>query len=261
MEYCNFAKVFIARCTKDNNAIDNFNKYVEKDNTIAKEQSFVPQYYSGISITQRYENYRAFTNNYKNLQIPSYDIFRSKCTKMQEYLYNCKYYTNRGKHGEKKKFLEFFSLKSWLTLSENQRKSHQLENCLACQTECAEQSSLHISSKSSELNGVCNKIVTDIRSMTITSPSSTPQTQAKKVVKTVLNVLKPKLESQLNIDFKDAVADALNLQPKLSAAKENEAFTKTIDSTNRQIEESWKENDSDLLHVLSSGKSFQQYDR
>ena len=58
MNICNFAKVIIARATKDNN----FEENVRNPSTEMK-----PSYNNHISVNKRYQNYMLFMNKYPNM--------------------------------------------------------------------------------------------------------------------------------------------------------------------------------------------------
>ncbi|CAG2217213.1 unnamed protein product [Mytilus edulis] len=247
------------RSSKDLSEIKNFNKHLEEQETNASisNNSFIPKYYNGISLTQRYDNYCAFVDRCKSLHITTYDVFKQQCKRIQDYLSENKYYKNRNTNGEKKTFIEFFSLNKWLKLSDGARREHSLHNCFACQTVLMEQSSLHTSFLQSRLNSACTQMVESFSSLT--AKCNTP-TQGNKIVKTVVGLIQPLIEKNLNVNFKEAVAASLNLTPRVSASEREQNITRVIINTNKQIENSYKENDLDIEH-LASGKSYQQYDR
>ncbi|VDI42164.1 Hypothetical predicted protein [Mytilus galloprovincialis] len=258
--YTWLSKVFIGRSSKDLSEIKNFNKHLEEQETNASisNKSFIPKYYNGISLTQRYDNYCAFVDRCKSLHITTYDVFKQQCKRIQDYLSENKYYKNRNTNGEKKTFIEFFSLNKWLKLSDGARREHSLHNCFACQTVLMEQSSLHTSFLQSRLNSACTQMVESFSSLT--AKCNTP-TQGNKIVKTVVGLIQPLMEKNLNVNFKEAVAASFNLTPRVSASEREQNITRVLINTNKQIEDSYKENDLDIEHLLASGKSYQQYDR
>ncbi|CAG2231599.1 unnamed protein product [Mytilus edulis] len=152
----------------------------------------------------------------RNLQIPSYDIFKNQLPKLQNYVTNSKYFVHNGKAGEKMRFTDNFSLFNWLKLPENEKQSHKLQDCSTCLTTHGSISSLHKSySHASSLVQPCKDLVNNINEI-IVSPSSSI---GKKTVQNVIKVLEPIIETQFNINFKKTLADVMNMSPRESAVE------------------------------------------
>ncbi|CAC5361977.1 unnamed protein product [Mytilus coruscus] len=195
---------------------------------------------------------------YRNLQIPSYDIFKNQLPKLQNYVTNSKYFVHNGKAGEKMRFTDNFSLFNWLKLPENEKQSHKLQDCSTCLTTHGSISSLHKSySHASSLVQPCKDLVNNINEI-IVSPSSSI---GKKTVQNVIKVLEPIIETQYNINFKKTLAEVMNMSPRESVVEKNNKIMTSIRETTQQIAESMTENDGDVQNLLASGKSFLQYER
>ena len=257
MNLCNFAKILIARSSKDSNAIDFYNNINKDDST--GSTTFIEKLNSLISLKQRHENYNIFTSKYPKLQVPSYTTFKNTCVKLQDYVTLDKYYSNRNANNERKKFIEHFSLQNFCKLPENGKSLHKLADCNECLTVHAEYSSLHTSyEKSANLHHLCNNIVENIEN--VTSPSTNVEAKGKKSVKLLLKVLQPVVENKYNIDFKKTVANTLSLTPKIPANEQKRTILKSVKTAQSEIQHSFQQNDNDLSHLLSSGKSFKQHD-
>ena len=200
-------------------------------------------------------------NNYKNLNIESYDTFKNMLKKVQKYVTESKYFINNSKNGEKKKFTDYFCLNNWLHLPEADQKQHTIDNCIQCMTVHASSSSLHKSfSNASILEQSGSMLLKNIENLT--PPNTKPsQKKGQKAVETMMKVLQPVVERKYDTNFKNAVAESLSLQPKETAREAKKKVKKIIHQTKHQIEESMQENDNDLDHLLGSGQSFAQYER
>ena len=105
---------------------------------------------------------------------------------------------------------------------------------------------------------MCNNIVENIEN--VTSPSTNVEAKGKKSVKLLLKVLQPVVENKYNIDFKKTVANTLSLTPKIPANEQKRTILKSVKTAQSEIQHSFQQNDNDLSHLLSSGKSFKQHD-
>ena len=94
MNYCNFAKVILARATKDKAQIDHFNS--ESDN-----DSIKAHYNNSLPLNIRYDNYTTFMQKFPKMHINSYIYFCQKVPLIQNYVYKNTYYTTNNKNGEK----------------------------------------------------------------------------------------------------------------------------------------------------------------
>ena len=82
-------------------------------------------------------------HKFPKMYINSYIYFCQKVSHVQNYVYMNTYYTTTNKNGEKSRFVNHFSLQSWLQLTNIQKHGHQLENCNQCNTHGLEYSILH----------------------------------------------------------------------------------------------------------------------
>lgn len=173
MNYCNFAKVIIARSTKDKTAIDNYNQ--SKQQNPEPDKILKPHYNNHLSIQQRYENYSIFMGKYPKMLISSYNYFRLKLPKLQDYVYQNRYYLNKNKTGEKEKFVSQFSLVNWMQMKEIEKHQHTLEDCPICTTKYNVSSSLHtcrkVENKAENLKSSCTNLVDTIQEEFSASPS------------------------------------------------------------------------------------------
>ena len=131
-----FVKVILARATKDKAQIDHFNS--ESDN-----DSIKAQYNNSLPLNIRYHNYTTFMQTFPKMHINSYIYFCQKVLLIQNYVYKNTYYTTNNKNGEKSRFVNHFSLQSWLQLTNSQKHGHQLEHCNECNTHDLEYSIIH----------------------------------------------------------------------------------------------------------------------
>ena len=126
----------LARATKDKAQIDHFNS--ESDN-----DSIKAQYNNSLPLNIRYDNYTTFMQKFPKMHINSYIYFCQKVPLIQNYVYKNTYYTTNNKNGEKSRFVNNFSLQSWLQLTNSQKHGHQLENYNECNTHDLKYSILH----------------------------------------------------------------------------------------------------------------------
>ncbi|CAG2197096.1 unnamed protein product [Mytilus edulis] len=86
MNLCNYAKVILARSTKEPETLKWWNDQPNKENKILVH---VPNHSQNINVRARYENYHAFMHSYPKMHIPLQE-FKSRIPRLQNYLSNAK---------------------------------------------------------------------------------------------------------------------------------------------------------------------------
>lgn len=253
MNYCNFAKVILARATKDKAQIEHFNSASDND-------SIKAQYNNSLPLNVRYDNYTTFMQKFPKMHIHSYIYFCQKVPLVQNYVYKNTYYTNNNKNGEKSRFINHFSLQSWLQLTNSQKHGHQLENCNECNTHDLEYSIQHQSVPLEAKNAykLSQDLTTNICQQTI---SRNPSNKGIKVAKSMVNILNPVFEKEFGHTFQKAMIEAHNLSPQESSKEKGKKVEKSVRQTKQSITKSIEENDKDATILLSMGKSYSQYER
>ena len=114
MNYCNFAKVLIARNTKDPQSIEWWNLFSSDQQKKWASNSLPPSSSSFNNIIvpkKRYEFYTQVMHKYPKMCLP-YNKFVRQIPRLQNYLTKNVYYKNSNKAGEKKRISKsFFSAK------------------------------------------------------------------------------------------------------------------------------------------------------
>jgi hypothetical protein len=229
MNLCHFAKVIIGRSTKDQSEIKYYEDFINgRQNEHHHKASRFDTTFSG---KRRYLFYAEVMHKYPKMHMPL-EVFVHKLTRIQTYLAKSKYYKNHNKSGEKKYFVDSHNLTSWLNLSEDERRSHRLQDCSKCQEN--ESTDLHVSLSSKKEEKQWKKLSeTVIDSLSsVTSPRGPDKT-----VQDFLSILHPMLEEKLGVDLKLCVEKSLNvgLQGKKTTAKRKErAATALKEKTNLQ---------------------------
>lgn len=129
-------------------------------------------------------------------------------------------------NGERKQFVEFFSLQNWAKLSKTAKQGHSITDCRACTYDLHSMSSLHLS-YSRELKDAINKC----QDMT---------------------------ES---FNFTDAISRSLNLTPKLTSEEKRKQNKEKLQNSHEKLKTTLSKDDFDVNYFLSSGKSYSQYER
>ncbi|XP_048741260.2 uncharacterized protein LOC125655132 [Ostrea edulis] len=224
MNLCHFAKVIIARSTKNISEIKYHENFVNGNHDNNRQKS--PKYDSSISGNGRYLFYTEVMHSYPKMSI-SRTEFCHKLSRIQTYLSQNKYYKNANKSGEKMSFLEAYNLTSWLDLSEKERRSHKLHDCSECKER---ESTLHVSaSKETKCLENLSETITNSISA-ITSPKT-----ANKTVQRFIAMLSPMLKQKLDVDFKECVEKTFNFQGKETPAKKQKRATKTLEKNNKNM--------------------------
>ena len=257
MNYCNFGKVLIARATKDLEAIKWWNSDKKDDcgsGTIKQNLS------ENFTLKDRYYNYEKFIEGYPRMNI-SYPVFQTKQAKIQGFLTDKKYWLNNSKNGEKKLFLEHFSLQNWTKMSDVEKKQHKIEDCVPCNSTHLISSQLHksVSSLTSNIQQNCEEATKSMISMV--SPNSHSKRKGIQVVKIIVNLIQPIVEKDLNIEFDRKLEEHITLSPPINPKDHQIEIRNSIKKSKTLVEQSLRDNGKDLSNFLGSPKSYNQYSR
>ena len=198
MNFWNFAKVIIARATKDTGLLEWFRNGQDGPTPI-------PSHHDRMTAKLRHEAYINITDRYEKMQLPL-DVFRDKVKVVQKYLTKNMYYKNGNKSGETNTFLTKFSLTAWLSLSEQERKQYQVIKCSICEGRHLPGSSLLKSNNESvqQVINSCEDLVEAIQR----NESST------EAIQTILNTINPMIKEKLNLDPSTEIAKHMKMTQK-----------------------------------------------
>ena len=251
MNYCNFAKVLIARNTKDPQSIEWWNLFSSDQQKKWASNSLPPSSSSFNNIIvpkKRYEFYTQVMHKYPKMYLP-YNKFVRQIPRLQNYLTKNVYYKNSNKAGEKKEFLNHFSLQNWCTkLGERERKLHQLVNCPPCESQNLAQTVLHSSASEN---------VTDIVNQTTELAHKISQLKSPKAEE-FISVLEPIIEQKFKTSMKSAVSKQYNLAEKITSEQKQKQNLQQRKDNKEKINEIFSENSNNINVFLSTGKSFRQ---
>ena len=117
MNFCNFAKIILARTTKDSNAIAWWEKKnKENENNSNENNKIISNYNCCLSSSFRHKIYNNIMFRYPKMQIAA-SVFQKRIKNLQKYVAESKYYKGNNKNGEKTRFVNSFSLQNWEQLS------------------------------------------------------------------------------------------------------------------------------------------------
>ena len=224
MNFCNFGKVIIARATKDLTTI----KWWNEEQTSSQETQHKPVFTQNLCNRDRYDNYQAFMHEYTKMNI-EFDTFNLKLHRVQEYLANKKYWVNKNKNKEQKKFIDYFSLQKWVELTVQEKKQHRIENCIPCTTIHVETSKLHksIPGTSQAITDDCENLAGNMIGMISPNSSGTAQ-KGLKVIKSVVEVLQPIVENQLDVKFGTKLSSTLSITPNITPKDHQKEVQKSL---------------------------------
>ncbi|CAC5399835.1 unnamed protein product [Mytilus coruscus] len=189
------------------------------------------------------------------MQLKSYEVFRKKVVKLQDYTTKNKYYVNFNKNGEREKFINHFDLLHWTKLEHAEKKQHQLEDCFVCTSIHSEESSLHTFSKQMKsINELSNNLVSSIKSISNTE-------SAAKIAKSVIHTLNPVFTREFQTTFEDSMTESLNLSPRETPQEKGKKTNQILTENTRSINKAIQNENEDVKKFLSSGKSYAQYER
>lgn len=254
MNLCNFGKVIIARATKDLATLDWWNNRNDE-----RKENLSPILTSHLSEHQRHNNYESFMKDHPKMQI-EFGTFRNKLKRLQKYLANKAQWKNNNKNGEQAQFMEHFSLKNWTKLDQYEKQQHCIENCVPCNTIHFNFSQLHnsISSVSTDIYLSCKQ--TTEHFIDIISPSSKSQEKGLKIIKSIVNIVQPIVEEKLNSKFDTTISNSITAAP-ISPRDQQRAIYQSATETRNKVQLTLTEGGNDVINLLSSGKSFKQYNR
>lgn len=190
MNYCNFAKVIIARSTKDNNLLTWWENH-EKNDADAGEISINRNCRNSNDV--RYNMYHQIMHRFPKMYVPL-SVFKKRLPRIQNYVTDAKYYKKNNMNGERKQFVEFFSLQNWAKLSKTAKQGHSITDCRACTYDLHSMSSLHLS-YSRELKDAINNCQ-DMTESFLNSTGTKTMTGAINIVKAMVNTMKPIFEKK-----------------------------------------------------------------
>lgn len=224
MNYCNFAKVIIARSSKDPQSIEWCkNKAEGKSTGTILPTPQLSKFSNLVSAPKRYDFYQTIMHRYPKMYIP-YKKFSSKLSKLQNYLTNNKYWKNANINGEKQQFLQKFSLDSWSLLSEREKHLHSLQDCARCEATDPSSSSLHrsVSEKTENIMFKADDLINEISTLT---PNRTANGQLQ-----MMNILEPIFESKFHTSLKNATSNFYSLTEKKTGVQK---FQEKINETRK----------------------------
>ncbi|CAC5362354.1 unnamed protein product [Mytilus coruscus] len=183
--------------------------------------------------------------------ISSYNYFRLKLPKLQDYIYQNKYYVNKNKTREKEKFVSQFSLVNWMQMKEIEKHQHTLEECPICTTKYNVFSSLHtcskVENKAENLKSTCTNLVDTIQEEFSATPS------INKVTKAVVQVINPVFASKFDVNFETAIAESFHLSPTETPESRKNTMEQTLNMSMQSINSALTDNDNDVEAVLTLG--------
>lgn len=246
MNLCNYAKVILARSTKEPESLNFWNNRNENDKV------FVPNHPQNISLAQRHNNYQIIMNKYPKMHMTLRE-FTSKVTRVQNYLKSTKYWKNGNQNGEKSCFIEQHQLKNWYHRSEAEKKQHSKENCSKCESDVFH-ASLHKSAAPDTVEAA-KSLANLVNNFSNSQSKASNETKAFQVVKTIA----PFIEKEFHVEMKDTVAKAYKISTKKS---ESEAkIAKKITASNKKTLAKIFASDNDEINFLSTNKSLREYER
>ncbi|KAK3107278.1 hypothetical protein FSP39_010990 [Pinctada imbricata] len=247
MNLCNFAKVIQARSTKEPSTIQSWQ-------TSSNNETFSsPQNASNIGVSQRYAFYMKFMQRFPKLHVTQ-NNFGNNIRKVQDYVHKTKYFNGNNKNGERSRFVEHFSLQSWEKLPYSEKITHTYTNCNPCQLLHSEYSSLHKSYSSSNIPSACKSLGESISALQTNRSMS--QKTGLQVIKSIVNVIQPVVEKNLNIQFPKDVSSCIS--PSFTTMRDTTTVMKNVSSS---ISASLVADDTDVSHFLALNKSYSQHDK
>lgn len=255
MNYCNFAKVIIARSTKDKNLLTWWENH-EKNDADAGEISINRNCRNSNDV--RYNMYHQIMHRFPKMYVPL-SVFKKRLPRIQNYVTDAKYYKKNNMNGERKQFVEFFSLQNWAKLSKTAKQGHSITDCRACTYDLHSLSSLHLS-YSRELKDAINNCQ-DMTESFLNSTGTKTMTGAINIVKAMVNTMKPIFEKKTGQNFTDAISKSLNLTPKLTSEEKRKQNKEKLQNSHEKLKTTLSQDDFDVNYFLSSGKSYSQHER
>lgn len=206
MNFCNFAKIIIARSSKDPKSLEWWQSTEKEKST----QPTLSNFSNLTSVTQRYEFYTKVMQRYPKMYI-SAKSFSSNLPRLQNYITQSKYWKNGNKHGERSTFIKRFSLENWYFLPVNEKNMHQLQDCTKCESSDPNVSSTHASVSESTENIIVKtkELANELKNL----HSQRLTEGSKQLVK----ILEPIFENTFHTSLKNTVTTHFNLVDKISS--------------------------------------------
>lgn len=251
MNYCNFAKVIIARNSKDPQSIDLWNSSSGKNNNSSPQLAVhLGKFNNLYTASERYEFYSRVMFKYPKMHVP-YTTFVRQLPRLQNYLTKNSYWKNANKNGEKSQFLNHFDLKKWCTLSEKDKKTHQLANCVSCESQSLKETALHksVSVQASSIISKTQELFTEVKNLKGTKPEH------------IIRILEPVMEKEFKTSMKSTVSKQFILIEKPTSEQKQKQNIKQTKENKQKMHRVISENSNDLHNFLASGKSFSQLQR
>lgn len=256
MNFCNFAKVILARTTRDSNAFAWWEKRNNENNN--ENSKIVSKYNKGTTSSFRHKFYNNIMHRYPKMHI-SVSVFQKRIKNLQKYVVESKYFKGNNKNGEKTKFVNSFSLQNWEQLSHRAKMTHTLENCKPCMYE-NDASALHVSYglARQEALSKCTEMTEKLL-----EASNQPKTLKGSInaAKTLISTIKPVFEEKTGHNFTNVFAQSLNLTPKLTHEEKRKQIEENVKKSHEKTQNSQEEDDNDVQYFLASGKSYNQHER
>lgn len=245
MNFCNYAKIIIARNSKDPHS----------SNTTGKTgQQQLSKFSNTVPVAKRYEFYQNVMQKYPKMYLP-FTSFSTNLPRLQKYITNAKYWKQGNRNGEKSQFIQTFSLQSWLKLPEREKQMHTLKNCVKCEAKNPEVASMHVSVSESTKNIIAktNDLAQEIKML----HSDRMVDGAEQLVK----IIEPIMENTFQKSLKNTVTSKYNLTEKLSSDKKQKQKIKSTRENSEKISRLISNNNNEVTSFLASGNSYNKRDR
>jgi hypothetical protein len=166
-----------------------------------------------------------------------YDKFSRQLPRIQNYVTQKKYYQNSSYTGEKKEFINHFTLQNWFTkLNERERKQHQLENCPPCESKNLSHSVLHTSGSENAKNIVTQTSELADKFSQLKSPNADQ----------FIKILEPIMKENFQTSMKSAVSKHYNLDEKIPTGEKQ----MQKQTAREKCKESFQRTRTTLMHFL-----------
>jgi hypothetical protein len=245
MNFCNYAKIIIARNSKDPNSSST-------NQNSGKQQ--LTKFSNTVPVAKRYEFYENVMQKYPKMYL-SFQSFSTNLPRLQRYITNSKYWKNGNRNGEKSQFIQTYSLQSWSKLHEREKQMHTPLNCVKCEVKNPEIASTHSSVSESTENIIAktNELATEIQKLNAARRSD----GAEQLIK----IIEPIMENTFQKSLKNTVTSAYNLTEKLPSDKKHQQKVKSTRENTQKISNLISNTENEIVSFLASGSSYNQRDR
>lgn len=246
MNFCNFAKIIIARNSKETQ---------KTTETTAETTTIrIPVFNNNVTVAKRYDFYQNVMNKYPKMYLTSM-AFASNLPRLQKYITESKFWKNGNRNGEKRQFIENFNLQSWNKLSEREKHMHRLIDCIKCEAHNPTISSMHSSVSDITQNIIkkTNELAEEIQNL----HAARLVDGAEQLVK----MIEPIMEKTFKTSMKKTVSTQYNLTEKVPSEKKQREKIKSTKESSEKIAKIISNNDGEVASFLASGSSFSQRNR